>query len=222
MAALDEYNRALLRQPDHYLSLLASGLTLRKLRRWDAAQAMLTGAIAANPNSLIARLRRAGTFIYQEKFEPARMDLDEAERLSPNDYSIYLSRSWYHSRQKDSEGALKMLSRAEELGGASMPEVFYRKGRILRAIASTEEAVWSFSRAIELLQSRPESATTVPRGNYLWLPQEWIIDLYVERGLAYRSLETSTRQRLTSTGRLPVQPVRGWVRVAWSCLHGPR
>ena len=35
LAALEQYNLALHCQPDHYLSLLASGLTLKGLRRWE-------------------------------------------------------------------------------------------------------------------------------------------------------------------------------------------
>ena len=53
------YWQALTQQPDHYLSLLAAGVTLGELKEYKSAEAMLTGAIAMNPHTLIAFVKRA-------------------------------------------------------------------------------------------------------------------------------------------------------------------
>ena len=48
----------LARQPDHYLSLLAAGVALGELKGYESAEAMLTGAIAMNPQTRLAYAKR--------------------------------------------------------------------------------------------------------------------------------------------------------------------
>ena len=56
--ALASYWQALTRQPDHYLSLLAAGVTLGELQKYESAETMLTGAIAMNPHPSLPRKSR--------------------------------------------------------------------------------------------------------------------------------------------------------------------
>ena len=56
--ALASYWQALARQPDHYLSLLAAGVALGELKEYKSAEAMLTGAIAMNPQTTLGYVKR--------------------------------------------------------------------------------------------------------------------------------------------------------------------
>ncbi len=188
ITSLDEYSRALVRRPDHYLSLLAAGLTLRRLQRSDAAQAMLTGAIAANPDSLVARMRRAGTYISQRKYELAEMDLDEAKRLAPYDYDLSLVRAWCLESQGDLPGAMSLLTQAEQRSDAPTSLVYQQLGSIYSRLHNYEEALRAYSRAITVAQSRPEATMMWQRPYGHQPPNDVFIQLYTLRGLTHRSL----------------------------------
>jgi tetratricopeptide (TPR) repeat protein len=81
--ALASYWQALARQPDHYLSLLAAGVALGELKEHQSAEAMLTGAIAMNPQTMIAYVKRAAARREQSKLVLALADIEEAKKLDP-------------------------------------------------------------------------------------------------------------------------------------------
>ena len=60
--ALQSYLAALHPQPDHYPSLLAAGMRLRGLRQDAEAKAILTAAIAVNPQNITAYHERANLY----------------------------------------------------------------------------------------------------------------------------------------------------------------
>ncbi|MHB8974088.1 MAG: protein kinase domain-containing protein [Pirellulaceae bacterium] len=96
--ALASYWQALAQQSDHYLSLLAAGVALGELKEYKSAEAMLTGAIAMNPHTVIAYLKRATARREQRKIVLAMADVEEAKKRAP-------------------ELALALLRRADEYRG---------------------------------------------------------------------------------------------------------
>jgi tetratricopeptide (TPR) repeat protein len=81
--ALACYWQALARQPDHYLSLLAAGLTLGALKEYKSAEAMLSGVIAMNPQSVLAFTKRGASRLEQGKILLAQADFQQAKKLDP-------------------------------------------------------------------------------------------------------------------------------------------
>ena len=92
------YWQALAQQSDHYLSLLAAGVALGELKEYKSAEAMLTGAIAMNPQTVIAYVQRATARREQSKIVLAQADIEEAKKRDP-------------------ELALALLRRADEYRG---------------------------------------------------------------------------------------------------------
>jgi tetratricopeptide (TPR) repeat protein len=81
--ALASYGQALTQRPDHYLSLLASGVVLGELKRHEVAEAMLTGAIAMNPQTTLAFTKRGLSRLEQGKILLAQADFQQAKKLDP-------------------------------------------------------------------------------------------------------------------------------------------
>ena len=92
------YWQSLAQQSDQYLSLLAAGVALGELQKNESAEAMLTGAIAMNPHTVIAYVRRATARREQSKIVLAMADVEEAKKRDP-------------------ELALALLRRADEYRG---------------------------------------------------------------------------------------------------------
>ena len=81
--ALASYWQALAQQPDHYLSLLASGVALGELKKHESAEAMLTGAIAMNPQTVLGYVKRGVSRLGQGKILLAQADFQQAKKLDP-------------------------------------------------------------------------------------------------------------------------------------------
>ena len=96
--ALSHYTRALRRRPNHFLSLLGMAGALYQLRRYEAAEAMLTGAIALSPDTAIAYYHRASSRQSQGKFDLALEDLNRMSELHPQDYLAYYSQAFLQRR----------------------------------------------------------------------------------------------------------------------------
>ena len=62
------YWQALAQQPDHYLSVLAAGVALGELQEYKSAEAMLTGAIAMNPQTVLAYVSGAARSAQSKMF----------------------------------------------------------------------------------------------------------------------------------------------------------
>ena len=77
------YWQALAQQPDHYLSLLAAGVALGELKEYESAEAMLTGAIAMNPQTVLAYAKRGTSRLEQGKILLAQADFQQAKKLDP-------------------------------------------------------------------------------------------------------------------------------------------
>ncbi len=82
-SALDSYWLALDSQPDHFLSLLAAGVALVELEDYKTAEAMLTGAIAMNPDATLAYVKRGTIRMQQGKIALGQSDFDRASKLDP-------------------------------------------------------------------------------------------------------------------------------------------
>ena len=78
--AVAAYWRALDNRRDHYLSLLALGITLGELQRFDLAESVLTGAIAVNPQTTLAYVKRGTSRWEQDKIFLAAADFQKPLR----------------------------------------------------------------------------------------------------------------------------------------------
>ena len=81
--AVASFWQALALQPDHYLSLLAAGIAMGDLKDHSSAEAMLTGAIATNPQTVLAYTKRGAARLSQEKILLAQADFQRAAKLDP-------------------------------------------------------------------------------------------------------------------------------------------
>ena len=91
--AVASYWQALAQQPDHYLSLLASGVALGELKEHKSAEAMLTGAIAMNPQTVLAYAKRGASRLEQGKILLAQADFQQAKKLDPELAGVFLDRA---------------------------------------------------------------------------------------------------------------------------------
>ena len=76
--ALKSYSQALRRQPDHFLSLLASGLTLLKTGQYRSAEAALNRAIALNPDIVLSQRMFSPMFMEQKRPDSITVSPDSA------------------------------------------------------------------------------------------------------------------------------------------------
>jgi tetratricopeptide (TPR) repeat protein len=146
-AALDSYSQALRLQPDHYLSLLASGMILVDLERDELAAAMLTAAIAVNPKITLAYVERGESCVRQGKPELAKADFATALKLNANLAKQYVGRSHAYYMRQDWDRAIAESTRAIRLDPdlsvayGERGNVHSRKGDWDRAIADYTEAI---------------------------------------------------------------------------------
>ena len=144
--ALASYWQALTQQPDHYLSVLAAGAALGELKNYESAEAMLTGAIAMNPHTVIAYVQRALARQSQNKTVLAQADIQEAKKLDPELASALLSRAGEYQAKFQFDKALADYSEAVRLDptaaaytGRGLNYLF--QGDLDRALADCHERI---------------------------------------------------------------------------------
>ena len=113
--ALASYWQALTRQPDHYLSMLAAGVALGELKEYQSAEAMLTGAIALNPQTVIAYVQRATARREQSKIVLAQADIEEAKTRDPELAATLLQRAWRYQAHFQLDKAMADFNEASRL-----------------------------------------------------------------------------------------------------------
>jgi tetratricopeptide (TPR) repeat protein len=160
--ALADYSLALRRQPDHYLSLLATGLTLWERKRHNEAVAMLTGAIAVNPRTTIAYIWRANSCWKLRQFDLAQADLDAAVAIDPQDYHAYWVLGQVRRAQGDNGGALAMFDKAVALAPTTPAPLLHERGEFHAELGNRDKALADFSRVIEWLHPRLGLSQSIP------------------------------------------------------------
>ncbi|MHB8974423.1 MAG: protein kinase domain-containing protein [Pirellulaceae bacterium] len=153
--ALASYWQALTQQPDHYLSMLAVGVTLGELQKYESAETMLTGAIAMNPQTVLAYVKRADARWAQDKAALALADIKQAKNLDPALARTLTTRGWAYFDNLDFKKALADLDEAIRLDPTSSDIYAYRtvvyvsayiqqrdnNGSLDKALADSNEAI---------------------------------------------------------------------------------
>ena len=114
--AVASYWQALGQQPDHFLSLLAAGVALGELQRHELAEAMLTGAIALNPQTVLAYAKRAAgpAGARQDRFGHGRLRR-KAKNLDPELARVIMRRARGYRSNLDFDKALADCNEAIRL-----------------------------------------------------------------------------------------------------------
>ncbi len=145
--ALQSYSMALRCKPDHFLSLYGGGYALTFLFRNEAAEAMLTGAIAVNPHSGIAYIKRGENCMTQGKLDQARADFAKAAELTPESARPYISLGELLTRQGDLAQAIDMYNKALELNPHQ--SVLLARGIVYAELGAHDKAITDLTAAIE-------------------------------------------------------------------------
>ncbi len=211
--SLESYSLALDRQPDHFLSLFGGGWTLNRLMRQEAAEAMLTGAIAVNPHSPFLYIRRGQSRQYQKgKLDLALADFSKAAELNPQDGTAYWCQGDALTQKGDLAQALAVYNKALELspGGGGVP---LSRGMLYARLGEHEKALSDFNVVIERV---PGLAELNPQSEAFW---EQLGYAHYHRALIYQTLDQ--RQRALNdfrdaveafTKAIEIQPLAGRYR----------
>ncbi len=187
-AALEQYAWALRRDPDHYLSLLASGLSLWALHRWETAEAIFSGAIAVNSDTTLPYVRRAQSANAQGKLDLAQADLDIAQRLNPADFHVYWARSYIVADAGGTDNErLALLDKAIHLCQSPLPHLYWSRGDLYQQSGNQEKAIADFSEVIRLARPRLGSGqhyAAISRDT----PEEIIARALLRQSAIYRSM----------------------------------
>ncbi len=179
--ALENYSLALRRDPDHYLSLLAAGVTLARLDRYEAAEAMLTGAIALNRRTTLAYVQRGNCCLRQAKQTLSQADFAKALELDSELTKAYSDRANEYFSSCDWEEAIANCTQAIRL------DPIYAEAYKCRAVAYRRLGKWD-----ESIADCTEAICINPTAQ-----------LYVERAAA--ELEKGDRERAFSDANMAVQ-----------------
>ena len=188
--ALADYSLALRRQPDHYLSLLASGLTLWERERHEEAIAMLTGAIAVNPRTSIAYIWRAHSCTSLGQYGLANADVDAAMVIAPQDYHAYWILAQLRRMQGGAAAGLAMYDKAVAMAPTTPAALLNERARNHAFLGNRDKALADFSRVIEWLRPRLELAQSIRhyRGAMNEEPHATYIRACEERSKIYKQL----------------------------------
>jgi tetratricopeptide (TPR) repeat protein len=176
--ALESFAQALDRQPDHFLSFMRSGQCLQRLERDEAAESMLTGAIALNSRAAYVYYVRGISRQAQRKFDSAMADYRKVAELNPKDYLAYLALGNLLNDKGDLTKAVASFDKALRLNPNSFSSHLDR-GLAYVGLGEHEKAMADFTRVIQiakpLVEIAPENSG---EGQYL-------ADAYVNRGLLW-------------------------------------
>ena len=163
-AALGSYALALQEQPDHDLSLLAYGLTLWELGRYATAEAILTGAIAVNPRTVVAYIRRGQSRYEQDKRDLAEDDFRTAVQLDPSDYDGHWALAALLQQGGKHEQALQEYTRAAARVPIAIPQLLVRCGACCASLGDHQRAVTYLTRALDAFGDETDSFHMPYRG----------------------------------------------------------
>ncbi len=147
--ALENYSRALRCTPDHYLSLLGSGVVLVRLQRYEAAEAMLTGAIALHPHTTLAYVYRGHCGLAQGRQALAQADFQKALELDPGLAKAYCDRAEEYWTKQDWEETIANCTHAIHLDG-KCADAYRRRGNAYDRIGKWDESLADLTEAIRI------------------------------------------------------------------------
>jgi len=147
--ALEAYSLALRCKPDHDLSLLATGVILAKLGKYEAAELALTGAIAINPRTTLAYVQRGNCCLNQGKSKLAEADFAHALELDPGLVEAYYRRADEYWSNCDWDQALAEVTQAIRLD-PQCAKAYKKRGDTYQRKLDFDKAVADYTQAIRL------------------------------------------------------------------------
>jgi tetratricopeptide (TPR) repeat protein len=148
--AIKDYNAALKVQPGFAEALENRAWIYMTRGGYDAAVSDLNTAISSSPqNPGIARYYRGYAFFKLNKYPEALADLNEAQRLQPNNSDIYLARGDVEQALENYDAALRDF---DEFSKRAPKDVRgpNSRGSVLEAMGRSPEALTAFESALAL------------------------------------------------------------------------
>ncbi len=122
-AAIESHTNAVTIQPNDYLArsnlgdaLWIAGREDEALSEFRKAETMAEGALQVNPNAPLIMMDLAWIYAMLNKHGDARMQIDRALNLAPDDPYAYYYDAMVHLRTGDKEAAIAALATAAEKG----------------------------------------------------------------------------------------------------------
>ena len=150
------YTGAIEAKSDSDKSLIGLGIAYLKKREFDKGIDAVQLLLAQKPFHAPARHLLGKLYFAQGRLDAAISELEEAQRLTPNDVSVAGSLAIVFLRQKRLENARKMFKRMSEiLGESAQLHVFF--GAAYRQTEFVDEAEAEFKRAVLLDPGYPRA-----------------------------------------------------------------
>jgi tetratricopeptide (TPR) repeat protein len=149
--ALRDYDSALKVQPDFADALTGRAWIRMTFREYDAAFADLNRAIDVLPAAAsgVAHYYRGYAFVRVQDYTKALADLDEAQKYTPNNADIYLTRGEAEQAQQDNEAALRDFDEFIKRSPKDYRGFVWRSG-VLEVTGRTQEALAAMESALVL------------------------------------------------------------------------
>jgi tetratricopeptide (TPR) repeat protein len=157
--ALADYDAALKIQPDAPQALTIRGWIYLSRGRFDAALVDLNKAIELLAPERTARVRlyRVNTLFHLKNYTKALADLDESQKIDPNDPNLYMSRGQVDYAEERYDAALRdfdeFIKRA-----LRDPYGFIGRGMVMEATGHPREALLAYDNVLKL---EPTNAWTI-------------------------------------------------------------
>ena len=174
--ALAGYDRALRRRPNHVPSLFGEVRILAELKKYEAAEALLTGIIALRPDAPFAYSSRGQMRLQLGKYDGALVDFQKLAELNPGDYMAFYNQGHLLKRQREFERAVTMFNKSLELNPNSFSSHLNR-GVAYSGLGRNEEAYADFTHVIDMLTRSRKEIPLVKN----W--EDHLVDALMNRGL---------------------------------------
>jgi tetratricopeptide (TPR) repeat protein len=149
--ALADFDAALRIRPDTPEVLINRGWTYLNRRQFDAAVADLNKAIElfAPESAALARLFRANAFFRLKNYAKAIPDLDESQKIDPDNPDLYLLRGRVENAQQRYEAALRDYDEYIRRAPRDLDGLMER-GKVLEATLRWHEALLTYNKVLKL------------------------------------------------------------------------
>jgi tetratricopeptide (TPR) repeat protein len=114
--AINEYNQAIMNNPDDYLPYYNRGVALMKLGRLDEAIRDFEHASARNVNDVSSYYNIGCIKVQQNKLDDAILAFTRAINIDPDKSNLYMNRSYAYYLKGDRNQTVKDLEKACNLG----------------------------------------------------------------------------------------------------------
>ncbi|HEX4426835.1 MAG TPA: tetratricopeptide repeat protein [Terriglobales bacterium] len=128
---------------------LARAEGFRQEQDFAHAEPEYRAALRETPNDLVTQLAYADTLYRMHRFQQSITALDAAEKLSPNNPTIYALKAQVHAREGLRQETIHDVQLAEQYGNNQV-EIWMATGDALLLLGDQDAAMQRFARAIDL------------------------------------------------------------------------